>query len=103
MSRKKIEPGTKVKVRFSLRDRQLLVEHTFADSEYAERLQDASAGKGLIGEFTLDDLEDILGFVAAEANHTENAKLRRELDSLYDRLVRTQESYDDGQWSDGTI
>lgn len=63
----------------------------------------ASTGKGLVGEYTLDDLEDILGYVAAEANHTGDKKLRRDLDTLYDRLLRTQRSFDDGDWNDSAI
>ena len=103
MNRKKIEPDEKVTVRMTARDRELLLEHTLGDAEYAERLDSAPNGKGLVGLYTLDDLEDILGYVAAQANHTEDKKLRRELDALYDRLLRTQESFDDGNWNDSTI
>ena len=48
--------------------------------------------------YTLDDLDELLGYVAAEANHATNKKLRKELDALYGRLRREMESYDDGQW-----
>jgi hypothetical protein len=83
-------------------DRELL-EHTVADPDYTERLRPASGGQGLAGEYTLDDLEDMLGYIAAEANHTEDKKLCRELDALYDRLLRIQRSYDDGNWNDSAI
>ena len=46
--------------------------------------------------YTLEDLEDILGYIAWEANHTNDRKLQRELDDFYDRLYRIQRSYDDG-------
>jgi hypothetical protein len=29
---------------------------------------------------------DLLGYIAAEANHTKSKKLQKELDALYDRL-----------------
>jgi hypothetical protein len=103
MNRRKIQPDEKITVRITTRDRDLLLEHTLGDPEYAERLRPAPTGKGLVGEYTLDDLEDILGYVAAEANHTDNKKLRRELDAFYDRLLRTQRSFDDGNWHDSTI
>ena len=103
MNRRKIRPDEKVPVRMTKRDRDLLLEHTFADPEYAERLRPAPSGKGLVAEYTLDDLEDILGYVAAEANHTDDKKLRRELDAFYDRLLRTQRSFDDGNWNDSAI
>jgi hypothetical protein len=86
-----------------MRDRELLLEYTLEDPEYAGRLRPAPTGKGLVGEYTLDDLEDILGYVAAEANHTGDASLRQELDDLFDRLLETQRSFDDGGWSDSGI
>ena len=39
----------------------------------------------------------------AEANHTVDTKLRRELDALFDRLFRTQRSYEDANWNDSAI
>ncbi|HUF30595.1 MAG TPA: hypothetical protein VMM77_07995 [Gemmatimonadaceae bacterium] len=41
------------------------------------------------------DLDELLGFVAAEANHSTDKKLRKELDALYERIRRAMESYDD--------
>jgi hypothetical protein len=103
MKRRKIRPDEPVTLRMTTRDRELLLEHTMADPEYAERPRPASTAKALVGEYALDDLEDILGYVAAEANHTGDKKLRRDLDALYDRLLRTQRSFDDGNWNDSAI
>ena len=47
---------------------------------------------------TLDDLDELLGHVAAEANHTKNKRRQKELDSLHERLQAELESYDDGLW-----
>ena len=55
-------------------------------------------GKKLIVKLTLDDLDEIIGYIAAEANHTDDKKLQKELDHLYERLKTTMESYDDGMW-----
>jgi hypothetical protein len=57
----------------------------------------------LVGQYTLDDLEDMLGYIAAQANHTDDDKLREELENLYDRLSAVQESYDDGSWQDSAV
>mgnify|MGYP006278236353 CR=1 FL=1 len=103
MKRRKIQPGEKVTVRMTVRDRELLLDHTFVDSEYPERLRPSPSGKGLIGEYTVDDLEDILGHIAAEANHTEDRKMRKQLDALFDKLLRIQRSFDDGNWNDSEI
>ena len=103
MNRPKIQPDDKVTVRMTASDRELLLEYTLGDPEYVERLRPAPTGKGFVGNYTLDDLEDILGYVAAEANHTGDKNLRRQRDALFKRLLRTQRSFDDGNWNDSVI
>jgi hypothetical protein len=98
MKRKRIKPDEPIRIELSERDRVLLLDHTLADPEYANRLQSVPGKKHLVGAFTLDDLEDILGYIAAEANSTKSKKLQPELDDLYERLTEIQESYDDGMW-----
>lgn len=51
--------------------------------------------KGIKVEWSLDDIEDVQGFVAAEASHTNNKKLERELDKLFDKLQVYLDSNDD--------
>ena len=55
-------------------------------------------GTRLVANFTLDDLDELLGYIAAEANHCKDAKLEKQLDKLWGRLKKTMESYDDGEW-----
>lgn len=45
--------------------------------------------------WTLDDIEDAQGHVAATANHTNDTKLRRRLEKLFDRLQMFLDEYDD--------
>jgi hypothetical protein len=71
-------------VTVTTRERDLLRDETFADPEYADRFREV-AGEW-VAEFTASDLEDILGHLAAAANHARRAKLRAELDALYERL-----------------
>jgi len=97
--RKKIKEGQKVTVRFGPRERQLVLDHTFAGPDLTgalRRVQLVEGGHAV--RYTLDDLDELLGYVAAEANHATDKKLRKELDALYGRLRREMESYDDGQW-----
>ncbi len=35
------------------------------------------------------------GYIAAEANHTDDAKLKRQLDKLFDKLQTFLDEYDD--------
>ena len=97
--RKKIKRGQKLEVSFSPRERALVLEHTFAGPELTTALRRAplETGKHVV-RYTLDDLDELLGFVAAEANHSADKKLRKELDALYARVRRDMESYDDGLW-----
>jgi hypothetical protein len=97
--RKRIAEGTPVAVRLTVRDRELLDELVL-DPEYLQRLRPIEGSTEVVGDYTLDDLEDILGYVAAEANHTKNSRQRARLDDLYDRLIEIQRSYDDGNWND---
>lgn len=97
--RKKIPYGESVEVAFSPRDRILICEHTFADPDLTGPLEAAQPrGKKLIARYALDDLDELLGYVAAEANHADDRKLKKELYALFNRLKTEMESYDDGQW-----
>jgi len=82
--RKKIKQGQKVEVSFSPRERVLVLEHTFTGPELTTALGRAQLESGqYVVRYTLDDLDELLGFVAAEANHSTDKKLRKELDALY--------------------
>jgi hypothetical protein len=97
--RKQIKRGQKVEISVSLRERSLVLEHTFTGSELTTALRQAQLKDGnLVVRYTLDDLDELLEFVAAEANHSTDKKLRKELDALHARLRREMESYDDGLW-----
>ena len=73
-----------VSVTVTARERDLLRDETFADPAYADRFREA--GGEWVAQLTASELEDILGHLAAAANHARRAKLRGELDVLYERL-----------------
>ena len=93
MKRKKIPYGTKLPVKLTLRERDLIRDETFCDPDFA-RLA-VVEGKGIRVDLSLDDIEEIQGYVAAEANHTKNKKLQKELDLLLDKLQVYLDTYDD--------
>jgi hypothetical protein len=43
----------------------------------------------------LDDLDELAGYVAAEANHAKIKKIEKELRQLYARIAAVLESYTD--------
>ncbi len=97
--RKKIKQGQKVSVGFKPHERTLVLEHTFAGPELTRALRRAQLVEGRhVVRYTLDDLDELLGFVAAEANHSTDKEIRKKLDTLHARLSREMESYDDGLW-----
>jgi hypothetical protein len=85
MSRRgEVGRGTTVPATVTARERDLLRDETFADPRYAERFREV--GEEWVADFTASDLNDILGNVAAAANHARRARLRDELDALYEQL-----------------
>ena len=93
MKRKKISYGTKLPVKLTLRERDLIRDETFYDPDFGKF--SVVEGKEIRIELSLDDIEEIQGYVAAEANHTKNSKLEKELDRLFDKLQVFLDTYDD--------
>jgi hypothetical protein len=94
VERQRIPPGEKVPVELSGRDRELIVNHTFADADLTGRLRIVpKPGVAPIFHFTLEDLDQLAGYVAAEANHATNKNLRKELRELFDRIDHVLCSY----------
>jgi len=93
----RIQPDEKVWLVLTVQEKQLIIEHTFADPHYAQRLR-RFAEDEVRGKFTLGDLDDLRGYIAAEANHTKDRKLEKRLDAIWAKLTEVMESYDDGDW-----
>lgn len=99
MKRKKISPGTKLHVKLTMRERDLIRDETFCDPHYTKLA--VVDGKGIRLDVALDEIEDIQGYIAAEANHTENKKLQKELDNLFGKLQAYMDAYDNESESEG--
>jgi cell fate (sporulation/competence/biofilm development) regulator YmcA (YheA/YmcA/DUF963 family) len=52
-------------------------------------------GKNVKLMMSLDDIEDVQGYVAAEANNTENRLLQKQLNKIFDKLQVFLDRYDD--------
>jgi predicted ATP-dependent endonuclease of OLD family len=92
--RKQIRPDEKVPLELS--ERELILKHSFADEELTGRLHIAPRpNEPPIYRFTLDELDELAGYVAAEANHANDKKLQKEWERLYARLAAVLESYPD--------
>ncbi len=94
--RKRIKRGQRVAFRLTRQERDLIVERTFVDAEIEGRLRNAKpSGSDLIVDLTLDDVDDLAGHVAAEANHCSEARVRRALDAVNDRLANLEDTFTD--------
>jgi len=67
--RKRIAVGEKIPLELTERERDLIMKHTFAGNNLTHRLRVVpSPGQRPFYRFTLDDLDELAGYVAAEAN-----------------------------------
>ena len=96
--RKRIRPTDTVPVELSARERQLILENSFAEPELTDRLRVVpSPSAPLVYSFTLDELDELVGYIAAEANHAKDKQLQKVWERLFGRLSSLLESHtDDG-------
>ena len=84
----------RIKIKLTIEERDLIISHTFADDFLTQRLRDAETNEKQIKvTFTLEELDDLAGFIAAEANHSEDKKLVKKLDDLYDKISEIEDKY----------
>jgi len=64
-----------IEIKFKPQERDLIIDHTFAGSDLTKRFQIAEIkGDRLIVKYSTYDLDELIGFIAAEANHTADKK-----------------------------
>jgi repressor LexA len=96
IERKHVTPGTRLSFRCSVRERDLILERALLDPEIEACLCAAApAGSRLLVELTLDDIDDLLGCTAAEANHCDDPKVRSVLHATCDRLSQLLDQFTD--------
>ena len=94
MGKKIIQPGEKVGLKLTQAQRSLLLEALLLIPKEVERaIRSTPVHEPLM--FTLDDLEDLAGHVAAGANHAEDKALRDKLDRIYRKIEKLLGSYTD--------
>lgn len=84
----------KISIRLNIEERDLILNKTFAGDDLVERLHKAKViGKYIKVAYALDELDDLAGFIAAEANHAENKNLEKKLEALYDKISNIENKY----------
>jgi repressor LexA len=95
-ARRYLKPGTRIPFRLSVRERDMVVERAFLDPEIESRLRGAAlAGARPVVDLTLEDIDDLAGCVAAEANHCKDARVRHVLDGVFERLKDIEDRFTD--------
>jgi hypothetical protein len=89
---KHIAPGAKVGLKLTAAQRKVIVDDlTCLDARYVQVIKDTPAGQPV--QFTLDDWDDLGGYVAAEANHAEDKRLGKKLDAIFDKVQNILDTY----------
>jgi len=76
-------------------ERERLLSLALLDSDYEDRIRNRDTPKV---PFTLDELDDLLGHVSAEANHCEDEQQQAALDQIAAKIEETLDRYDDGNF-----
>jgi len=91
--KKRIPYGTNLPVNLTLQERDLIRNATLCNPDFARFA--VIEGKGVILNLSLDDIEEIQGYIAAEANHAKSRKLQKNLDRLFSKFQVYLDTYDD--------
>ncbi len=93
-ARKHIQPGTKIGLKLTAVERKLILNDLMSlDDNYIQVVRDTPADQPV--QFTLDEWDDFGGYIAAEANHTEDKKLGKKLDTIFNKVQKILDTYTD--------
>ena len=95
MKPKKIAEGTKLPVILTKRELKLIQNDIYYHPDFG--LVGIQQGKDIKIMLKLADIEDVQGYVAAEANHTDNRKLQKELDRIFIKLQYFIDHYNEDE------
>jgi hypothetical protein len=93
MKPKKIPYGTKLPVILTPKERNTIRDKTLGDPDFGK--VGIVQGKNIKIMMSLDEIEDIQGYVAAEANHTKDKLLQKQLDRIFEKFQYFLDRYDD--------
>ena len=93
---KRIRPDEHISIVLTDVEQDLILEHTFVDGKLRTQIEKGTKTGPAKLRILLspDSLNELLEWIAAEANHAETQALESRLDALYDKLVSVEESLD---------
>lgn len=91
---KVIAPGESVGLELTATERKLVTECLYVmDQRYQDRVLQAPAGEPI--PYTLDELEDLHGNLAFDANHTDDARRQKAFDKVLRKIERLLQTHTD--------
>ena len=94
VTRIRIHPGQSIGLALTMAERAVVCDSLVTDDTYIIRIRNAGPDKPEV-PFTLDELDDLCGYVAAEANHCKYKKRQRILDGVFKKLEGLLRRYSD--------
>ncbi|MGZ0172872.1 MAG: hypothetical protein ACKVHE_25330 [Planctomycetales bacterium] len=92
MQKKFIQPGEKVALRLTAPERMLVLECVnFLDDNCLLVIAGTPVSKPVM--MTLDEIDDLSGYIAAEANHCDDKKKQKKLDAVFDKALKLLDRY----------
>ncbi|MBN2400106.1 MAG: hypothetical protein JXI33_07175 [Candidatus Aminicenantes bacterium] len=91
--KKKIPEGETIRFRLTPAERTLVRDETFYDPDFANLAE--CEGNAFVVPLTLLEIDELLGYVAAAANHCVDKKLLAKLDRFYDKLQSCLDKYEE--------
>ena len=93
-AKKRNQSDERVGIKLSLAERRLILgDPIHIHNKLADLIRSTPAGAPVL--LTLDDLEELGGQIAAEANHTTDKKLRKRLDAIFSKIQDLLETHAD--------
>ena len=94
--RKRVEPGDTVPLMLTAAERDAIVAEVVPPPDLEDKLRLGLAKGGLLQYLlTLDELDELQGWVAATANHSRKQALQRTLDAVFNKIEWLLEGYTD--------
>ncbi|MBN1221832.1 MAG: hypothetical protein JXB23_01195 [Candidatus Aminicenantes bacterium] len=85
-----------IPVRLHVEERDLILNETLAGPDLTAKLETAkSVSDAIVVYYSTEELDGLIGYIAAEANHNPRKKIRERLDALCDSLEDLLDSYMD--------
>jgi len=93
-TKKHDRPDEKLPLKLTAAERKLVLDgQTCLDQEIEQIVRDTPTGQPV--EMTLDDLDDLGGYVAAEANHCKDKAKARKLDAIFEKIQALLDQFTD--------